>query len=229
MPTVVAILSAITILAAFARISNEGAWAVEPYAGVFRMDDGERNHNPSQRFDDQGVSATLGVRALVPVTDRWEVGAEYGYVGFESSLREGDPDLFATRTDIESHVVLGQVRRSWPLDEVVLAMTVGAGALVSDAGEFRSFEPPKGLIPADVAPWDPEREIEPLVALGFGARRRIAKGVAASVEARDLMHACLSPSLSSATSSFVETSQVFCDRDAWLQHLQVTVALRVEF
>jgi hypothetical protein len=226
MPVLVAIVSAITALAAVARISGGGEWAIEPYAGVFRMDDGERSHDPFQRFDDQGVSTTLGVRALLPVTDRWEVGAEYGYVGFESKLREGDPDLFPTNSDIEIHVVLGQARRSWSLDEVVLAATMGAGAMVIDAGEFRSFEPPPpgGLVPANFGPRNPEREVEPLVTLGLGARRPIANRVAVSVEARDLMQACQDPS-----ESFANASRVFCDRDAWLHHIQLTAALRIEF
>lgn len=85
--------------------------------------------------------------------------------------------------------------------------------------------PSRGLSPAaaDVAPPDPAREIDPLLSLGFGARRALTAGVSVSAELRDMVHSCRSSS-----GWFDEASSLFCDRTAWLHHLQLTTALRID-
>lgn len=224
MTFLVGVLSAIATLAALSRLPGEPQWVIEPYAGAFRMDDGERNHDPNQKLDPQGIRPVVGLRGLIGFGPSWEAGVGYGLSRFESTLRSVEsPQPPPGTFEVRVQSILGEVRRAWPFNGVDLVASAGAGVLGLDAGQLTY--PSRGLGPAtaDVAPPDPDRELDPLLSLGFGARRALTTGVAASAELRDMVHFCRSSS-----GWFDEASNLFCDRTAWLHHLQLTTAIRIE-
>ena len=150
---------------------------------------------------------------------------EYGHAEFESIRRFPDePGSGFDSIDGEIHALFGQARRSWDLGAVVLAASAGGGALILDAEEFEFIRGARGLAPADVAPPDPQREVEPLAVLGLGVRRRLTKRLSLGAEARDLMHVC-----NNTSESFTRSSSVFCFGDARLHHLELNAIARFEF
>lgn len=225
MPTLVTIAFAIAFLAAVDRVSESDRRSIEPYAGIFQMDDGERNHDVFPRLDDQGVAPAIGVRAFPTMTDAWEIGLEYGYTSFESILREtNEPGSFSQRSDVEAHAILAQARHAWPLDRVDLFATAGAGIVIIEAS---ALEPEPHVVfdlaLSDVGASDPDPETSPALSLGVGVRRSLSRRLAATIEARDLLHRC-----GDSSDFYQDASRIFCDRDAWLHHLQLTAGLRVE-
>jgi hypothetical protein len=226
-PALFAIASAVTALAVLSRVSGTDEWAIEPYAGVLLVDDWEPAVETSERFDAESAAPLVGVRVLVPVSDRWESGAEVGATSFDVTMDFPDePGDFVLKSDVTAHAFLGIVRRSWPFDRTALTATAGVGALRMDADEVVSGRSSGDLAPADVAPPDPAVEHEPILTLGVGARRGLYERIAVTAEARDLLHRCEGVSEGTFPQ---EASDVFCGRDAWLHHLQLTASLRVEF
>lgn len=221
MTAVLALASAVTAFAALQRLAADAPTYVEPVAGVVIID--HQHGDPTSEYD-PGTVFLYGVRGLVGVGRRWEWGMEYARADYGTTIRYGSS--FAQRTDTELQAIVGQVRRSWPVGPTEVVGSIGAGLLILDADEFgsRAAGGASGLlVPADVAPPDPEREFDPAFVLSIGLRRGLHETLSADIEGRDYVHACEGDPQHRIASS------VFCDHDALLHHFQLTAGLRVEF
>ena len=220
MTALFAILSFVTALAAADRLSDRGI-VLEPSAGLIRFQQVERAPE-AERFDDHGARPVLGLRGWAPIGDAWDLGFGIDRSAFDATRRLES----ATRdTRVEMEVLWWgvEVRRWWTAGRSGLSGTLGAGAIVLDAGEFRvDPAPPGALVPADVAPPDPRREIDAALSAAIGVRRDLTDRMQITAEAGDVLHVCRG-----TPDRFTDASHLFCDRDALLHHLRIKAGLQV--